>query len=70
MKRIVVGIIGSGFAAELHVCAYQKVCGLEVVIKAVWAMVYRGKHLEYLHRQCHQEVCHQKVIIQQNHQGQ
>lgn len=35
MKRVVAGIIGSGFAAELHVCAYQKVCGLEVVIKAV-----------------------------------
>ena len=35
MKRVVIGIIGSGFAAELHACAYQKVCGVEVVLKAV-----------------------------------
>ena len=35
MKRVVVGIIGSGFAADLHACAYQKVYGVEVVLKAV-----------------------------------
>lgn len=35
MKRVVVGIIGSGFAADLHACAYQKVYGVEVVMKAV-----------------------------------
>lgn len=35
MKRVVIGIIGSGFAAELHACAYRKVCGVEVVLKAV-----------------------------------
>lgn len=35
MKKVVIGIIGSGFAAELHACAYQKVCGVEVVLKAV-----------------------------------
>ena len=32
MKRVVVGIIGSGFAADLHACAYQKVYGVEVVL--------------------------------------
>lgn len=35
MKKIVVGMIGSGFAAELHACAYRKVYGVEVKIKAV-----------------------------------
>ena len=35
MKKVVVGIIGSGFAADLHACAYQKVYGVEVVMKAV-----------------------------------
>lgn len=35
MKKVVAGIIGSGFAAELHACAYRRVSGVEVVIKAV-----------------------------------
>lgn len=35
MKKVVVGIIGSGFAADLHACAYAKVYGVEVVLKAV-----------------------------------
>jgi len=35
MKKIIVGMIGSGFSASLHVEALQKVNGLEVIIKAV-----------------------------------
>ncbi|NOU96587.1 gfo/Idh/MocA family oxidoreductase [Paenibacillus sp. LMG 31456] len=35
MKKIIVGIIGSGFSASLHAEALQKVYGVEVVIKAV-----------------------------------
>ena len=49
MKKVVVGIIGSGFAAELHACAYEKVCGLEVVLKAVSSLdpkagEFAGRH--------------------------
>ena len=35
MKKVNVGMIGSGFAAILHAESYQLVCGLEVVMKAV-----------------------------------
>ncbi|WP_282942399.1 Gfo/Idh/MocA family oxidoreductase [Paenibacillus sp. RC67] len=35
MKKVIVGIIGSGFSATLHVEALQKVYGVDVVIKAV-----------------------------------
>ena len=35
MKKVNVGMIGSGFAAVLHAESYQRVCGLEVVMKAV-----------------------------------
>lgn len=35
MKKVNVGMIGSGFAAHLHAESYQRVCGLEVVMKAV-----------------------------------
>ena len=35
MKKVNVGMIGSGFASVLHAESYQRVCGLEVVMKAV-----------------------------------
>ncbi|MCR8635312.1 Gfo/Idh/MocA family protein [Paenibacillus radicis (ex Xue et al. 2023)] len=35
MKKIIVGIIGSGFSASLHAEAFQKVYGVEVILKAV-----------------------------------
>lgn len=35
MKKIVVGMIGSGFATGLHMSGYEKIYGLQVVIKAV-----------------------------------
>lgn len=35
MKRVVIGMIGTGFAAELHISAYKKIYGIEPVIKAV-----------------------------------
>lgn len=35
MRKIIVGIIGSGFSASLHAEAIHKVYGVEVVIKAV-----------------------------------
>lgn len=35
MKKVCVGIIGSGFAAGLHLEAYRRVCGLEVQLKAI-----------------------------------
>ncbi|MDD3428418.1 MAG: Gfo/Idh/MocA family oxidoreductase, partial [Oscillospiraceae bacterium] len=35
MNKVVVGLVGSGFSAILHAEAYQKVYGLEVVLKAV-----------------------------------
>lgn len=36
MQRIVVGIVGSGRAAELHQSAYSRVHGFEVVIKGIY----------------------------------
>ncbi len=35
MKKVVIGIIGSGFAAGLHLEAYQYVRGIEIQIKAI-----------------------------------
>ena len=34
MKKVTVGMIGTGFAAALHAEAYQKVYGIEVCVKA------------------------------------
>ena len=48
MKPICVGIVGSGFVAELHMRAYRRVFGLLATIKAV---VSRGDHvLEFAKR--------------------
>ena len=48
MKPIYVGIVGSGFVAELHMRAYRRVFGLEATVKAV---VSRGDHvLEFAKR--------------------
>lgn len=50
MKPIRVGLIGSGFVAELHMNAYQRVYGVDAVVKAV---VSRGDHvLEFARRRC------------------
>ena len=50
MKPIRVGLIGSGFVAELHMNAYQRVYGVDAVVKAV---VSRGEHvLEFAGRRC------------------
>jgi ornithine cyclodeaminase/alanine dehydrogenase-like protein (mu-crystallin family) len=35
MKQISVGIIGSGFIAELHMHAYRRVFGLDATVRAV-----------------------------------
>lgn len=35
MKKIVVGMIGSGFAADLHAKSYRQIYGAEVVLKSV-----------------------------------
>ena len=43
MARIRVGLIGSGFVAELHMYAYRRVYGVEVEVAAV---VSRGDHVE------------------------
>jgi predicted dehydrogenase len=43
MARIKVGLIGSGFVAELHMHAYRRVYGVEVEVAAV---VSRGEHAE------------------------
>jgi predicted dehydrogenase len=42
MKQISVGVIGSGFIAELHMNAYRRVYGVDVTVKAV---VSRGDHV-------------------------
>ena len=42
MKSICVGIVGSGFIAELHMRAYRRVFGLDVTVKAVAS---RGDHV-------------------------
>ena len=48
MNPIRVGLIGSGFVAELHMNAYQRVYGVDAVVKAV---VSRGDHvLEFARR--------------------
>ena len=48
MNPIRVGMIGSGFVAELHMNAYQRVYGVDAVVKAV---VSRGEHvLEFARR--------------------
>ena len=48
MKPIRVGMIGSGFVSELHMNAYQRVYGVDAVVKAV---VSRGEHvLEFARR--------------------
>ena len=43
MAKIRVGLIGSGFVAELHVYAYKRVYGVDVEVAAV---VSRGDHVE------------------------
>ena len=35
MRRVVVGLVGSGFVAELHMHAYRRVYGIEVDVRAV-----------------------------------
>jgi len=35
MEKVVVGIIGSGFAAHLHLTAYQFIYGVDVDVKAI-----------------------------------
>jgi predicted dehydrogenase len=42
MKQISVGIVGSGFVAELHMHAYRRVFGVDVAVRAV---VSRGNHV-------------------------
>jgi len=42
MAKIRVGLIGSGFVAELHMCAYKRVYGVEAEVAAV---VSRGDHV-------------------------
>ena len=43
MTKIRVGLIGSGFVAELHMYAYKRVYGVDVEVAAV---VSRGDHVE------------------------
>lgn len=43
MKRVVVGMIGTGFAAEMHVAVYRKIYGVEVVLKAVASLAPDAK---------------------------
>ena len=42
-KKIRVGLIGSGFVAELHIYAYKRVYGVDAEVAAV---VSRGEHVE------------------------
>lgn len=35
MKKVTVGIVGSGFAAAIHAESYRQICGLDVNVKAV-----------------------------------
>jgi predicted dehydrogenase len=42
MKRVSVGIVGSGFVAELHMHAYRRVYGVDVTVRAI---VSRGDHV-------------------------
>jgi predicted dehydrogenase len=43
MRKIKVGLLGSGFVAELHMHAYRRVYGVDVEVAAV---VSRGDHVE------------------------
>jgi predicted dehydrogenase len=43
MPKIKVGLIGSGFVADLHMYAYKRVYGVDVEVTAV---VSRGDHVE------------------------
>ena len=43
MRKIKVGLLGSGFVAELHMLAYRRVYGVDVEVAAV---VSRGDHVE------------------------
>ncbi len=43
MAKIKVGLIGSGFVAELHMYAYKRVYGVDAEVAAV---VSRGDHVE------------------------
>ena len=47
MAKIRVGLIGSGFVAELHMYAYKRVCGVNVEVAAV---VSRGDHVDQFAR--------------------
>ena len=47
MAKIRVGLIGSGFVAELHMYAYKRVYGVDVEVAAV---VSRGDHVEQFAR--------------------
>jgi hypothetical protein len=42
MEQVSVGVIGSGFVAELNMHAYRRVYGLDVTLRAV---VSRGDHV-------------------------
>src|ERR1700722_11001041 len=44
MAKIKVGLIGSGFVAELHIYAYKRVYGVDAEVAAV---VSRGDHVEH-----------------------
>ena len=43
MKKVVVGMIGTGFAAQMHVEAYRKIYGVEVVLKAAASLAPDAK---------------------------
>jgi predicted dehydrogenase len=60
MAKIRVGLIGSGFVAELHMYAYKRVYGVDVEVAAV---VSRGDHVEPFARkhgiaQTHRAIAH------------
>ena len=42
MRQVKVGLVGSGFIAELHMHAYRRVFGIEATVRAV---VSRGDHV-------------------------
>ena len=42
MRQVKVGLVGSGFIAELHMHAYRRVFGVEASVRAV---VSRGDHV-------------------------
>ena len=43
MKKVAVGMIGTGFAAQMHVEAYRKIYGVEVVLKAAASLAPDAK---------------------------